>query len=165
MIISNSSPLIHLTKLGKIKNLIEMTDQILVPKAVYEETVVKGKANNYSEAFIIENLILEDQIKIVDLKRFNESKYPPLGRGELESLELAKQNNCSLITDDNKARNIAEILQINYQTTIATIFELLLSKTINFREYITNIKKYSSHSWISADIIQEYIEKGEKYGR
>ncbi len=32
-------------------------------------------------------------------------------------------------------------------------------------EYISNVKKYAEDSWISADVIQEYIEKGEKFGR
>ena len=57
------------------------------------------------------------------------------------------------------------ILQIKYQTTIATIFELLISKNINFLEYKENIKRYAENSWISADIIQEYLEKGVKFGR
>jgi len=69
-----------------------------------------------------------------------------------------------LIIDDQKARNIAQILKIQHQTTIATIFELLLSKKIDKIEYKSNIKRYAENSWISADIIQEYLEKGEKYG-
>ncbi len=87
-----------------------------------------------------------------------------MGKGELESLELARQKKNLLIIDDRKARNVAKILKIEYQTTIATIFELLISKTIDLAEYINNNKKLSSHSWISADVIQEYIKKGEKYG-
>ena len=60
---------------------------------------------------------------------------------------------------------MAQIFKIENQTTIATIFELLIAGIINIREYKTNLKKYAENSWISADVLQEYIEKGEKYGR
>jgi len=60
---------------------------------------------------------------------------------------------------------LAQILQIEHQTTIATIFELLISRNIDFSEYKSNLKLYAENCWVSADIIQEYIEKGEEYGR
>ncbi|MHA1385478.1 MAG: hypothetical protein ACTSR3_17120, partial [Candidatus Helarchaeota archaeon] len=70
-----------------------------------------------------------------------------------------------LLIDEKKARNLAQILQIEHQTTIATIFELLISKNIDYLEYKSNIKQYAENSWVSADVIQEYLEKGEQYGR
>ncbi len=165
MVISNSSPLIHLTRLGKIQDLFKLVKNITIPKAVFDEVVVKGKLNNYSEAFNIEGFIKEGKIIVTNLDTFDESFYPPLGKGELEALELAKRNKDLLLIDEKKARNLAQILQIEYQTTIATIFELLISKNIEFSEYKSNIKQYAEDSWVSADVIQEYIEKGENYGR
>jgi hypothetical protein len=38
------------------------------------------------------------------------------------------------------------------------------SEIIDFAEYKSNIKKFAEVSWISGDIIQEYMEKGENYG-
>ena len=165
MVISNSSPLIHLTKLGKIEYLFKLVNTISIPKAVFDELVIEGKQKNYFESYSIESFIKEKKIKVISLKSFDDSFYPPLGRGELEALELAKQNNELLLIDDNKARNIAKLIQIEHQTTIATIFELLVIEIIDFAEYKSNIKRYAENSWISADVIQEYIEKGEKYGR
>jgi len=164
MIISNSSPLIHLTRLGKIDYLITKEESIVIPTAVYNEVVITGKERNYSESYIIEKYIKEGKILVNKLEKFEKNFYPPLGIGELEALELAKQKNIQLIIDDQKARNIAQILKIQHQTTIATIFELLLSKKIDKIEYKSNIKQYAENSWISADIIQEYLERGEKYG-
>jgi predicted nucleic acid-binding protein len=83
----------------------------------------------------------------------------------MEALELAKQNKELLLVDEAKVRNLAQILQIEHQTTIATIFELLISDNIDFSEYKSNIKQYAENSWISADVIQEFIDKGVKYGR
>jgi len=56
-------------------------------------------------------------------------------------------------------------LKIEHQTTLTTMFELLITGIINSSEYISNIKKYAEDSWISADVIQNYLEMGEKYGR
>ncbi len=165
MVISNSSPLIHLTRLGKINYLFKLVKYINIPKAVFDEVVVEGKLKNYSEAFIIESFIKEEKIIVTNLNSFDESFYPPIGRGELEALELAKQKNELLLIDEKKARNLAQILQIEHQTTIATIFEFLISKNIDFSEYKSNLKNYAENSWVSADVIQEYIEKGEDYGR
>lgn len=165
MVISNSSPLIHLTRLGKIEYLFNLVKKISIPKAVFDELVIEGKQKNYSESYSIETFIKEGKINVISLKSFDDSFYPPLGRGELEALELAKQNNELLLIDDKKARNIAKLIQIEHQTTLATIFELLVSEVIDFAEYKSNIKRYAESSWISADVIQEYIERGENYGR
>jgi predicted nucleic acid-binding protein len=164
MMISDSSPLIHLTRLGKIKYLLKMTGQITISRAVYEEVVREGKKKNYMESYIIENLVNEGSIIVKTLKPFDESKYPPLGRGELESLELAKQSGEIVIIDERKARNVARMMGLNVQTTIVTIFELLIAKTLEKQEYLHNIKRMGESSWISADIIQEYIERGERHG-
>jgi predicted nucleic acid-binding protein len=102
---------------------------------------------------------------VTTLDPFDESFYPPLGKGELEALELAKQNKELLLIDEAKVRNLAQILRIEHQTTIATIFELLISENIDFSEYKLNLKQYAENSWISADVLQEYLEKGENYGR
>ena len=165
MVISNSSPLIHLTRLGKISYLFKLVKHINIPKAVFDEVVVKGKLKNYSEAFTIERFVKEEKIIVINVGSFDKSLYPPLGKGELEALELARMKNDLLLIDEKKARNLAQILQIEHQTTIATIFELLISRNIDFSEYKSNLKLYAENSWVSADIIQEYIEKGEEYGR
>lgn len=102
---------------------------------------------------------------MVKLKDFDRSFYPPLGRGELEALELARQKEESLLVDEKKVRNLAQILKIEHQTTLTTMFELLINGIINPSEYSSNVKKYSEDSWISADVIQNYLEMGEKYGR
>ncbi len=163
--ISNSSPLIHLTRIDKIEYLIEQVKEIIIPVAVYHEVVTLGKELNFLESFIIENYINQKKICIVKVEELDESRYPPLGKGELQALELARQRNEILLLDDKKARNVAHILKIDHQTTIATVFELLLTNQIDKLDYRANIKKLAENSWISADVIQEYLERGEKYGR
>nr|MDO8115941.1 hypothetical protein [Candidatus Sigynarchaeota archaeon] len=156
--------MIHLTRLGKITFLLNVTGQITISRSVYEEVVTEGKKKNYMESYIIENLVNEGKIVVKTLKPFDMSNYPPLGRGELESLELARQMGDNVMLDEKKARNVARIMGLNAQTTIATIFEMLIVKALGKQEYSNNIKRLGESGWISADIIQEYLERGEKHG-
>ena len=130
-----------------------------------EKNEAKPLLFTQKDAFTIESFIKEEKIVVTNLNSFDESFYPPLGRGELEALELAKQKNELLLIDEKKVRNLAQILEIEHQTTISTIFDLLISQNIDFSEYKSNLKNYAENSWVSADVIQEYIEKGENYGR
>ena len=42
-VISNSSPLIHLSRIGELALLKYFFDEIIVPEAVYRECVIEGK--------------------------------------------------------------------------------------------------------------------------
>jgi len=162
MIILNSSPLIHLTKLGKIRYLITKEKQLIIPTAVYNEVVIIGKEKKYAESFLIEKMINNGEIVVKKIDKYDKSLYPFLGEGEIEAIELAKMEEKLVLIDDKKARNVADLLKIEFQTTIVTIFELLLTKYINFSEYKSNITKLAEDAWISADIIQKFIDKGEE---
>ena len=43
VIISNSSPIIHLAKIGRLNLLQEFYGTLIIPKAVYEECLTEGK--------------------------------------------------------------------------------------------------------------------------
>ena len=78
MVISNSSPLIHLTRLGKINKLFKLVKYINIPKAVFDEVVVKGKLKEYSEAFIIESIVASILISLFSvgfIVLYHASKY------------------------------------------------------------------------------------------
>ncbi len=165
MIILDSSPLLHLTKLGKLPHVINKEKKLLIPPAVFQEVIVRGKEEKYAEAFIIENYLKSDKIEVKKSPPPKESLLPLLGKGELQALALAQKENLPLIIDDKKARNVAQLLNLNFQTTIATLFELLITNYLDFFDYKSNIKKLAECSWLSADIIQEFLEKGEKFGK
>ena len=49
-VVSNSSPIIHLSKIGKLELLKEYFQIVLIPEAVYRETVIEGKDRKEVEA-------------------------------------------------------------------------------------------------------------------
>ena len=95
MIISNSSPLILLARINKLGIIKEIYKKIYIPKAVYNEVIVRGKEEKYSDAFIIERAV-DDFIFIKELKEENlrESKKlnDVIGMGESGAI-IANANN------------------------------------------------------------------------
>jgi len=53
MIVSNTSPLIYLAKIGKLELLKVLFKEIVIPKQVYDE-IMEGKDENYLDALFIE---------------------------------------------------------------------------------------------------------------
>ncbi len=85
-VVSNSSPLIHLTKIGKLNLLKKFFKMVLIPEAVYIECIVEGK--NREDANLIKNA---DWIKVEKIKDDNLVRllYSELDRGESEAIVLA----------------------------------------------------------------------------
>lgn len=108
IVISNSSPLIALSRIGKLDILKHIFDEVLIPEAVYLETVVESNVKIQQKN--ISNAIRDGFIKMMPtIAAYNFARK--LGRGEAAVLTLAKQINPDvLIIDDKKARNEAKEL-------------------------------------------------------
>ena len=117
-VVSNSSPLIYLTKIGRLNLIKNVYDQIRIPEAVFNETVTQGKILKIIDASIIEEAIGKWILK----ERVNsetDSKYTFLdennriGLGEKQALKLCKQLDADIfIVDDKAARRVSRILKI-----------------------------------------------------
>ena len=122
VVIADSSCLIGLSKIGELDLLRQLFGQVLVPKAVYHEVVVRGAnrpgASELAAASWIEVCEIKDQLALRTLKL-------TLGVGESEAIILASEKSADyLILDDWKARQIALGLEFPVVSTTA-----ILSKT------------------------------------
>jgi len=63
-----------------------------------------------------------------------------LSRTDIEVIAVAKENNCTIISDDRNIQNVAEKLGINY----ISIFSKKITKLITWKKYCENCKKYYS---------------------
>jgi predicted nucleic acid-binding protein len=118
VVVSDSTPLIYLAKIGRLNLLRGVFEKIYVPEAVFNEAVTQGKELNMSDAFIIEKavgiwIIKEPVEPKVDAEfRFLDTNTK-LGSGEKEALKLCKQLNAVyFIADDREARSVSRILNI-----------------------------------------------------
>ena len=118
VVVSDSTPLIYLAKVGKLSLVKDVFERVSVPEAVFNEAVVQGKALNISDASIIERLvgawIIRERVRPeVDAEyRFLDTNTR-MGLGEKEALKLCKQLKADyFIVDNREARRISRILNI-----------------------------------------------------
>ena len=165
--ISNSSPLIHLARLGKLGYMKQVFAFMIIPPAVRKETIEAGKSDGYSDALNLERLEREGWLKTQELstrsKRLAAELDVVVGKGEAEAIALALEKKDRLLMDDHQGRRTAEFYRIETTTTLGLILELLADRALTSIEYQRNVKAYGSQGWISGDVIQQFIEKGKEF--
>jgi hypothetical protein len=120
LIIADSFALIVLETCQSLKLLESLFKEVLVPKAVFDEVIVDGKA--VSERL---SKYLKDKIRQID-HTIVVINAGGLGSGEIESMVLYKQLHADyLLIDDKRARKVAKMNNI---TIIGSQGILLLAK-------------------------------------
>ena len=138
--VSDSTPLIYLTKIGRLDTIREVFPEICIPEAVYDEAVTQGKALNMSGAFLIEKAvgtwIIKERVEPeVDVEYSFLDTNTRLGLGEKEVLKLCKQRDAAyFIADDREARKVSRILNIKPIGTCGTIVQAFRQDSITKRE-------------------------------
>lgn len=157
--VSDSTPLIHLAKIGKLHYLKKLFDNVLIPKEVYEEIIIKGKEQNKSEVPIIEksigNFIIIKECGLM-------INQPNLDLGELKAISLCKELKIrDLLIDENEGYDTTLILGLKPLRTSALILRLLNKKIIDFEEFqeaLLNLSK--SGYYLSAELYSRLLETG-----
>lgn len=127
-IISNASPLIWLSKAGKIILLKELFSEVVIPEEVYREVVEKSLEEGSSDALIIKESVSEGWIKV---SRLNEKETELCKRiveqaseihvGEAQSIIMARERNTLLLMDDSSGRVFAETWGLKVKGTLYVI--------------------------------------------
>lgn len=110
IVISDTTPILSLIKIDRLKILEELYKKIIIPKAVYDELIInidyQDEIDIIKRCTFIQIENVEENLSVVLLQR--ELK---LDRGESEAIVLAKNINADLIIiDERKARRIAYVL-------------------------------------------------------
>jgi predicted nucleic acid-binding protein len=134
--VSNSTPLIALSKIGKLNLLREYFEKISIPKAVYDEVVVKGGV-----LYGAEEVAEADWIMVEDVGNSLavESLSIYLDAGEPEAIVLAKENNCLLIIDDGDGRKTASNMNMDITGTVGILLKAGRDGKIDLRESLDEL--------------------------
>jgi len=121
IIVSNSGPLIALSKLNLLFILQDLFGEIVIPAEVWKEVVERGKGKAGSEAIEKAKWIkvqdVGDDLSVEVLCR-------NIDRGEAEAIILAKRINADiLILDEKIAREIAMAVGLKVVGSLALIYE------------------------------------------
>lgn len=158
--IADSTPLIHLAKIGKIEHLKKIFEKIIIPKTIYEEVIERGKDN--SEVPIIKKLIEEKFIIIKESK--TKIEMPNLHEGEKEALSLCKELKIeNILIDEKEGFNISLMLNLTPIRTSSIFMILLDKKMIKLREYEESLKGLSESGYfLDLATYKKLIEIGKR---
>lgn len=159
MVVVNSTPLLYLAKIGKLRKIIEHFGLVVIPEAVYDETVRKGMALGRPEAEMINELIADGRIRVEKVEKIL-GEIKGLHRGEVEALSLAKGRGDEIIVDDKSAYEYAKILGIKGLRSIRAMLILMKDKELTFNDLRRNLRLLSrSGFWLTADVYAEILEE------
>jgi hypothetical protein len=116
--VSNSTPLIFLSKIGKIQKLRELFDSVIIPAEVYEEVVVAGKKGGHPDAIAVEELVKRGFIVV---KEVETAHFPnaPIEEGEKATISLALAEGIqTILIDEAKVRRMAKLLGLTPRGTV-----------------------------------------------
>jgi predicted nucleic acid-binding protein len=135
--VSNASPLIYLAKIGGLSLLQQLFTQVQIPSEVKIEVVDRGKAERYSDAYVIEEALDEGWLREHRLTRGNLRKAKALVEmtgldlGEAQVIILAKQKEeREVLIDQSSVRKVARHLELNPRGTIFVIMTAVKNNLI-----------------------------------
>jgi predicted nucleic acid-binding protein len=127
-VVSNASPLINLSRIGKIDLLHSLFGNLVVPVAVWDEVVVEGHGLPGSELVRSCSWITKGEVKNAPLVH---TLGQELDGGEAEAIVLALEMNADLLLmDERLGRETAQHLGIRCLGLIGVLTEAKRRKLI-----------------------------------
>jgi len=168
--VSNASPLIYLARLTKLDLLKEIYGKVQIPLEVKIETVDRGKAEGYSDAYVIEEALTDGWLITNELTNENAKKSEALAEmtgidiGEAQAILLTKQKNeKEVLIDQSSAREVAKHLGLSPRGTIFIILTATKRKLITKDTAKETLAKLIEvNFYISASIYRDALETIEK---
>lgn len=158
MIVSNSGPLIHLARIGRLELLKELFGEVVIPHEVKLEVVDRGKDEGAADAFLIESEIDAGWISI-DLSKSSGVKEiaesAGIEIGEASAIILARKKKCPILIDDLAARRFAIGMGLEVAGSIGVLVRAARLGKISKSEALDALDKLARVMWLSVDIYED----------
>ena len=120
-IVSNSSPLINLARIGKLGLLRDLYNELIIPEAVWHEVVVKGAGQPGADEVESADWI---QRQAARNKELVQALRQDLDAGEAEAIALSLEIGADLLLmDEHLGRDTARHLDMRYIGLIGALVE------------------------------------------
>jgi predicted nucleic acid-binding protein len=113
--VSDASPLIWLSKIGRIALLRKLYGIVMVPEEVYREVVEEGLERGLSDALVVKDSVDEGWIRVsklnegeAELCRGMVEHASEIHLGEAQAIALAREEGALLLMDESSGRAFAE---------------------------------------------------------
>lgn len=143
IVVSNSTPLIHLSAMGKLDLLPHLFGEIVIAEEVYEEVVLKGAdrpaASEVQSAKWIQRRSIKNKLAGTILQN-------SLGAGESATIVLAIELDADLtILDDRSARIQAQARSIKITGTIGILLMAAERDIVHFQQALDDLLTTGFH--------------------
>ncbi len=155
VVISDSSPLIHLSQIGCLNILKELFGEILIPPAVYREVVIDGLERPGSREVKEASWIKVVEVRNMHLKRILQLS---LDEGEAETIVLALEINADrVLLDDREARLQAKRLGLRVTGTLGVLLRAKkLGLVGGLKEELNKLREFGFR--ISKDLEEDILK-------
>jgi len=159
-LVLDSSAIIALAEINMADIIEALGMEIIVPQAVYEEVVVKGRSRPGSRE--LEELVRRGKVKVLlpRDKALVEALHDPLGMGESETIALAVEHGCTAVLDDRIARLKAKSMGLTVKGTIGLLRLAYDKDLIDKNKLVQALRKLKEHGFrVSDEIINEVLKR------
>ena len=137
-VVSNTSPLIWLAKIGRLTLLKKLFGEVIIPEEVYKEAVERGFQEGFSEALAIKECIEQGWIKLSKLdereiklcQRMVEHAFE-IHFGEAQAIILARKIGALLLMDESSGRAFAETSGLKVRGTLYVVMKALKEEVLS----------------------------------
>jgi predicted nucleic acid-binding protein len=163
IVVSDSTPLIHIAKVGRLDILFSLYEEILITKEVCREVVEEGLILEQEDAVVIKEYIGK-RIHVKNASsssRYLIEKYS-IHKGEADSIQLSMEINAMLLMNERDGRNAAKKEGIMVKGSIGVLFDALREGVIDREEALSILSRFRDSPqdfWIEPDIIKTAMEK------
>lgn len=123
IVVSDTTPIISLLKIGQIDLLQKLFESVVIPKAVYDELTVNNEFADEAEAIRESEYIKVADVSnrgAVDLLR----RATGLDLGESEAIIYTDESKADLLLmDESKGRKVARQMGLNVAGTVGLLIE------------------------------------------
>lgn len=161
----DASPIIVLAKMGRLKLLKAVYDEVLIGPAVKWEVIDRGRARKAAEVRLVEGGFREGWIREVSLSSA-EKKFAGeilrsggLGKGEAETIALGRLRNLLVVLDDKEARTVAEALNVEHVGTAGLLLEAFIRGALSYVALEEAVIELAGVMWISPEVVAEILAR------
>ena len=168
MIVADSSVLIALAKMRRLRLLGDLYGEVLVGPLVKAEVVDRGKAIAAPGVDQIELALHEGAILLVRLtskeRAFMQTllKSSRVDSGEGESIALARFRKVRLIVDDKEARAVATAMRIEHVGTAGVLLDAYRRGHLRLGELEEAVRDLSTVLWLSPAVVIEILKRARE---
>ena len=158
-VVCNSSPLIHLSKAGRLSLLRDFFQEILVPEEVLMESIENSGGAKDAKEIKNANWIHPMAIEDLDLKK---ALKLTIDEGEAAAIVLALEQKADLVLmDDYDGRAMAKEYNLKVIGTIGILLKAKLEgKTISLKNDLAILKR--NGFWLSEELCLKLIKEANE---